>query len=66
MITRFRFGFLGAWALFIIVAGLAGLVVAAQVENRDDAARLSRLERIDSAIARRMGEKVWQLRDLAG
>ncbi len=66
MITRFRLGFLGAWALFIIAAGLAGLAVAAQLESWGEAARLSRLERIDRAIARRMGEKVGQLRDLAG
>jgi lipoprotein-anchoring transpeptidase ErfK/SrfK len=66
MSIRFRLGFLGAWALFIVAAGLAGLVVAAQMESRDEAARFSRLERIDSAIAQRMGEKVEKLRDLAG
>jgi lipoprotein-anchoring transpeptidase ErfK/SrfK len=66
MITRFRLGFLGAWTLFIIAAGLAGLAVAAQLESWSEAARLSRLERIDRAIAQRMGEKVGQLRDLAG
>ena len=66
MSTRYRFGFLGAWALFVIGAGLAGLVVAAQLESRQESARLARLERIDRAIALRMGEKVEKLRDLAG
>ena len=66
MSARFRLGFLGAWALFIIGAGLACLVVAAQLENWEEAARLSRLERIDRAIAQRMGEKVGKLRDLTG
>jgi lipoprotein-anchoring transpeptidase ErfK/SrfK len=66
MSIRFRLGFLGAWALFIIGAGFTGLVVAAQLENRDAAARLDRLERVDRAIAGRLGEKVEKLRDLAG
>src|SRR6266508_703883 len=56
MSTRFRLGFLGAWALFIIGAGLACLGAAAQVENWQEAARLARLERIDRAITLRMGE----------
>ena len=66
MSTRFRLGFLGAWALFVIGAGLAGLVVAAQLESWQEAARLARLERVDRAITRRMGAKVEKLRDLAG
>ncbi|HSP93780.1 MAG TPA: L,D-transpeptidase family protein [Thermoanaerobaculia bacterium] len=66
MSMRFRLGFLGAWALFVIGAGLAGLVVAAQLASWQEAARLARLVRIDRAIALRMGAKVEKLRDLAG
>jgi lipoprotein-anchoring transpeptidase ErfK/SrfK len=65
-ITRYRLGFLGAWALFVIAAGLASLAVAGELANRRDEARLRRLERIDRMIAQRLGEKAEELKEISG
>lgn len=62
---KFRLGFLGAWALFVVGAGLASLVLAAEWANWDDARRLRRLEKIDELIAARLGTRVEQLRETA-
>lgn len=64
-ITRYRLGFLGAWALFVIAAGLASLAAAGEWANRRDEARLGRLERIDRMIAQRLSEKAEKLREAA-
>ncbi len=62
---KFRLGFLGAWALFVVGIGLASLVVAAEWANGRDATRLRRLERIDALIASRFGSQVEELRETA-
>ncbi len=62
---RYRLGFLGAWALFVICAGVFALAVAAEVENVEDARWLSRLRRIDRMIGDRLEGKVETLRDAA-
>ncbi len=62
---KFRLGFLGAWALFVVGVGLAALVVAAEWANSKDAQRLRRLQRIDALIAARFGEKAEALRGSA-
>jgi lipoprotein-anchoring transpeptidase ErfK/SrfK len=62
---RYRLGFLGAWALFVIAAGLFALSTAAEVENVRDARWLSRLARIDRMIGERMAGKVDELRGTA-
>ena len=65
-ISRFRLGFLGAWAVFVIGAGASFLVVAAEWANWAESARFSRLERVDKAIAIKLGNKLDELRDVAG
>ncbi|HEX7253552.1 MAG TPA: L,D-transpeptidase family protein [Thermoanaerobaculia bacterium] len=50
---RYRVGFLGAWALFVIALGLAALAVVAEVENVREAQRLARLQKIDRWIGKR-------------
>jgi lipoprotein-anchoring transpeptidase ErfK/SrfK len=64
-LLRYRLGFLGAWALFVIAAGLFGVATAAEVENVRDARWLSRLERIDRMIGERLSGKVDELRGTA-
>jgi lipoprotein-anchoring transpeptidase ErfK/SrfK len=54
-IFRYRVGFLGAWAVFVIAVGLAALAVAAEWANLRDERVLSRLSRIDRAVAARLG-----------
>ena len=65
-VTRYRLGFLGAWALFVIAAGLASLAVVGELANRRDEARLKRLVRIDRLIAQRLEEKADELREISG
>ena len=38
---KFRLGFLGAWALFVIALGAAAFVSVAEIENFRDARRLT-------------------------
>jgi lipoprotein-anchoring transpeptidase ErfK/SrfK len=59
---RFRLGFLGAWALFVIAGGITGLAAAGVIANSRDAARLRRLETIDRLIASRLATQVERLR----
>jgi len=54
---RYRVGFLGAWALFVIALGLAALSVAAEWANLRDERVLTRLSRIDRAVAARIGRE---------
>jgi lipoprotein-anchoring transpeptidase ErfK/SrfK len=65
-IARYRLGFLGAWALFVIAAGLASIAVVGELANRRDEARLKRLVRIDRMIAQRLEEKADELREISG
>ena len=64
-VTKYRLGFLGAWAFFGLAAGLFGLAAAAEVANLRDAARLARLEKIDHWIGRRYTGAVVSLRGAA-
>ena len=48
---KFRLGFLGAWALFVIALGAVAVGVAAEAENVRDERRVARLEKIDALIA---------------
>src|SRR5262245_57272270 len=52
-VLRYRVGFLGAWALFVISLGLVALGVVAELENVRDAQRLARLQIIDRLIGKR-------------
>src|SRR5437588_6641728 len=65
-LLRYRLGFLGAWALFLIALGLAALAVAGEVENFRDAKRLARLQKIDRMIGERLKGVVEELRETAG
>jgi lipoprotein-anchoring transpeptidase ErfK/SrfK len=65
VVGRYRLGFLGAWALFVIAAGLAALAVAGEVANRQDEARLKRLETIDAMIAERLSDRAEKLREIS-
>lgn len=60
---RYRFGFLGAWAAFLVVAGLFALTAAAEIANLRDQARLTRMEKIDHWIGRRYMGAVVSLRE---
>jgi lipoprotein-anchoring transpeptidase ErfK/SrfK len=62
---RFRLGWLGSWALFVIALGFAAIAVAAGRENWRDAVLLRRLEKIDAMIAQRMGDRLGSLRETA-
>ena len=64
-ILKYRLGFLGAWAFFVITSGLAALAVAAEVENVRDARRLARLEKIDRMIGERFEGVAEGLRETA-
>ncbi len=55
---RFRLGFLGAWALFVVGLILAASVAVAEWENLKDSARLRRLGTIDRMIAERVGSRM--------
>src|SRR5215471_11647631 len=52
-LIRYRVGFLGAWALFVIALGLVALAVTAELENVQEAQRLARLQKIDRLIGKR-------------
>src|SRR5262252_8111567 len=62
---RYRVGFLGAWALFVIALGLAALSVAAEWANLRDERVLTRLSRIDRAVAARIGRESDALKQTA-
>ena len=59
---KYRLGFLGAWAFFVIAAGVFAVSAAAEVENLRDARWLSRLARIDRMIGERLAGRVDELR----
>ena len=63
---RYRLGFLGAWALFVIAGGLALVALAAEAANLRDERVLARMGRIDRAIATRVGASSEALRQSAG
>lgn len=63
---KFRLGFLGAWALFVIALGALALSVSAELENFRDARRLARVRSIDRMIGERMGPRFEDLRSAAG
>lgn len=63
---KFRIGFLGAWALFVIAVGALALAVAAEAENVRDARRMARLETIDRMIEDRLAGPYEDLRAQAG
>ena len=54
---RFRLGFLGAWALFVIALGAVVVGAVAEGENLRDERRVSRLEKIDALIAERLSPR---------
>ncbi len=62
---KFRLGFLGAWALFVIALGAVAFSTAAEVENVRDARKLSRLRQIDRMIASRVGGRFEELKSAA-
>jgi lipoprotein-anchoring transpeptidase ErfK/SrfK len=62
---RYRVGFLGAWAFFVIALGLAALSVAAEWANLRDERVLTRLSRIDRAVAARIGRESDALKQTA-
>ncbi|HKF43434.1 MAG TPA: L,D-transpeptidase [Thermoanaerobaculia bacterium] len=64
-LSIYRLGFLGAWALFVIAAGLASLAAAGEWENSRDSERLKRLDRIDRMIAEKLGAKLEELREIS-
>jgi lipoprotein-anchoring transpeptidase ErfK/SrfK len=65
MISRYRIGFLGAWALLVIAGGFAALAAAGELANWKDAARIQRLERIDAMIGSRLDSKLERLREIS-
>jgi lipoprotein-anchoring transpeptidase ErfK/SrfK len=64
-ITKYRLGFLGSWAFFVIALALVALGWAAEFANLRDSARLQRLERIDHWIGTRFIGTVVSLRGAA-
>ncbi|MEP6768625.1 MAG: L,D-transpeptidase [Acidobacteriota bacterium] len=62
---KFRLGFLGAWALFVIAIGAVAFTATAEIENLRDAGKLSRLREIDRMIAARMGGRFDELKSAA-
>ena len=62
---KYRLGFLGAWALFVVSAGVFALAVAGETENIVDARWLTRLRRIDRMIGDRLAGKVEEMRESA-
>lgn len=65
-LLRYRLGFLGSWALFVIAAGALVVAVVGEFQNLRDARRLSRLRAIDRMIAERMSPRYEELRSQAG
>ncbi len=62
---KYRLGFLGAWGLFVVAAGVFGVAVAGEVENVRDARWIGRLARIDRMIGERLAGRVDELRETA-
>jgi len=62
---RYRLGFLGSWALFLIAVGVAGIAAAGEVANIHDAVRIARLNRIDRLMGARLSSTVAGWRGLA-
>ena len=54
---KFRLGFLGAWALFVIALGAVVVGAVAEGENLRDQRRVTRLEKIDALIAERLSPR---------
>ena len=54
---KFRLGFLGAWALFVIALGAVAVGILAEAENLRDERRVARLEKIDALIADRLSPR---------
>jgi lipoprotein-anchoring transpeptidase ErfK/SrfK len=65
-LLRYRLGFLGAWALFVIALGALTVSVLAEIQNVRDARRLSRLNAIDRMIAERMTPRYEDLKSQQG
>lgn len=65
MIARFRLGFLGAWALFVIALGLASLVLAAEWANTKDERVIGRAMKIDRMIGVRLAARTAELKESA-
>src|SRR5450432_1439456 len=63
---KFRIGFLGAWALFVIAIGALTVSLVAELENFRDARRLGRVRALDRMIGERMGPRFDVLRSAAG
>jgi lipoprotein-anchoring transpeptidase ErfK/SrfK len=63
MTLRYRLGFLGAWAVFVVAAGLTAIAGVAQWENWRDGRKLSRLGRIDRMISERFGGRLEEVRE---
>ncbi len=66
MTVKFRIGFLGAWALFVIAIGALAVSAIAELENVRDARRLGRVRAVDRMIAERMGPRFDVLKSAAG
>jgi lipoprotein-anchoring transpeptidase ErfK/SrfK len=64
-VTRYRLGFLGSWALFVIAAGAFVLSVVGLVQNFQDARHLARLNKIDAMIAERLDPRLAEIRESA-
>lgn len=62
---RYRLGFLGAWAVFVISSGLLALAATGESANWRDSARLSRLERIDRLLSERLAGKLEELQEMS-
>jgi lipoprotein-anchoring transpeptidase ErfK/SrfK len=63
MTLRYRLGFLGAWGLFVVAAGLTAIAGVAQWENWRDGRKLARLGRIDRMISERFGGRLEEVRE---
>lgn len=63
MTLRYRLGFLGAWGLFVVAAGLTAVAGVAQWENWRDGRKLARLGRIDGMISERFGGRLEEMRE---
>lgn len=63
--SRYRLGFLGAWALFVVGAILAAAVATAEWQNVRAAQRLRKLTVIDRMLESRLGPRLDVLRTVA-
>lgn len=63
---KYRLGWLGAWALFVIALGALAVAVLGEIQNVRDARKLSRLLAIDRMIGERMGPRYEELKSQAG